>query len=221
MADTETSTTEKPKETEVTEVTKEDDAPTTEPVKDSEEKPATTTTTSEAEADPKPEPAGGAATEQSENADSKQTDSANVKDSEDKAEEPADAPEEAIAGTDLIEIESEEESELSSSDDEEDLLIPDPKKWDITFKLAPFLDNHFILVMVDSLKQQKRILQKQHGTTSPTDDTSTSETKDNEQTVPDRVRYLFLFFLMNSAKNQIDRFVGFSISEFRNQRSYH
>eukprot|EP01083_Nonionella_stella_P224865 800024_1 len=37
-----------------------------------------------------------------------------------------------------------EESELSSSD-EEDELIDNTEEWDITFKLAQFLDNHFII----------------------------------------------------------------------------
>ena len=32
--------------------------------------------------------------------------------------------------------------------------------WDITFKLAQYLDNHFILSMLEHLKKQKNIIEK-------------------------------------------------------------
>eukprot|EP00484_Ammonia_sp_Unknown_P022961 CAMPEP_0197034652 /NCGR_PEP_ID=MMETSP1384-20130603/12694_1 /TAXON_ID=29189 /ORGANISM="Ammonia sp." /LENGTH=644 /DNA_ID=CAMNT_0042464603 /DNA_START=91 /DNA_END=2025 /DNA_ORIENTATION=+ len=70
----------------------------------------------------------------------------------------------------------EAESDLSSSDDEDE-LISNTEDWDITFKLAQFLDNHFIFPLVNHLKNQKKLLQK-----------AQKEEKQQEQDNPDELK---------------------------------
>lgn len=185
MADSESAAVEKD---ETKEVSKVDDGTTTTTTTTT----ATTETPTEKDSSSKPiiKP-----NEKSENTESKQADSSSFEIVENDAATNVEADDADAVVVDKPEDDEEEdeESELSSSDEEEDLLTPDPQGWDITFKLAPYLDNHFILVMVDNLKQQKRLLQQQSSTLTGIPEEATSETKDNEQIPPDRVISIFHF----------------------------
>lgn len=68
------------------------------------------------------------------------------------------AEDKALLAVDDDKAEAEIESEISGSDDDEEDegRLSDPAAWDITFKLAQFLDNHFILALLQHLHRQRQ-----------------------------------------------------------------
>eukprot|EP01084_Bolivina_argentea_P225710 381348_1 len=73
--------------------------------------------------------------------------------------------------------EVDELTDLSDSDEEDD-LISNTEDWDITFKLAPFLDNHFVLQLLKHLKHKKILLKKKQDSNEHKDDNKDNDNKE-------------------------------------------